>query len=63
MANLDLNNLKKEVLGQDLSEAKNLLEGKEEIEQVEFVFNPPFLAKMLKKLPTDEARIVLEIAE
>jgi len=63
VANLDLNNLKKETLGQNLSELKSILENKEEIQQVDFIFNPPFLANMLKKLPTDESRIVMEVVE
>ena len=63
VASLDVDDLRKETLGKDLLEAKNILENKEEIKQVDFIFTPPFLANMLKKLPTDESRIVVEITK
>ncbi len=63
VASLDVDDLRKETLGKDLLEAKNILENKEEIKQVDFIFTPPFLANMLKKLPTDESRIVVQITK
>jgi len=62
-ANLDLNELKKSVLGQNCLEVENNLENKEEIEQVNFVFSPPFLSNILKKLPADESRVIIEIGK
>ena len=62
VANLDLDALKKEVLGQDWLTTDRTLKDREEIVQADFIFTPPFLARVLKKLPTDEARIIVEIS-
>lgn len=63
MAKLDLDGLKKEILGSNWLESKASLEGKDEIDQANLVFNPPFLANILKTLPADESRITVEIGE
>lgn len=63
MADLNLSELKKEVVGRDWMTTEQDLESKDDIEQVDFIFSPPFLANILKKLPTDEARIIVEISK
>ncbi len=62
IALLDAASVRQELLGQNWLEAENKLENKEEIETVDFIFTPPFCAQLFKKLPTDEARIVVEIS-
>lgn len=63
VADLNLNELKKEVLGQDWLTIEKTLEDRDEINQVDVIFSPPFLANILKKLPNDENRIIVEIGE
>lgn len=63
MAKLDLDGLKKDILGKNWLESKASLESKDEIDQVNLIFNPPFLANILKTLPADESRITVEIGE
>lgn len=60
-AKLNPDQLKQELLGKDWTEMESSLEEKAEIEQVDFIFNPPFLANILEKLPTDESRILIEM--
>ncbi len=62
-AKLNPDQLKQELLGKDWTEMESSLEEKAEIEQVDFIFNPPFLANILEKLPTDESRILIEMNE
>lgn len=63
VADLNVDELKKEVLGKDWLEAEKILEDKDEIDWADFIFNPPFLASVLTKLPNDEARIIVEIGK
>lgn len=63
VADLNLGELKKELIGQDWLAVEKSLEDRDEIKQVDFIFNPPFLANILKKLPADETRIIVEIGE
>lgn len=62
-AKLNSDQLKQELLGKDWTEMESSLEERMEIEQVDFIFNPPFLANILEKLPTDESRIVIEMSK
>lgn len=59
-ANLDFEKLKKEVLGKSWSEAEEYLENTSEIKQAQVIFNPPFLINILRNLPNDQSRVILE---
>lgn len=61
MANLDLAQLKQQVLGKNWLDAEEELESNSEIKQVQVIFNPPFLINMMRKLPSDESRVILEL--
>ncbi len=63
VANLNLEDLKKQVLGKDWSEAQDQLENNSEIKQASVIFNPPFLINILRKLPSDQSRIILELSK
>lgn len=63
MANLNLEELKKQVLGKGWLEAQDELENNSEIKQASVVFNPPFLINILRKLPSDQSRIILELSK
>ncbi|MBU1033519.1 hypothetical protein KKI22_01040 [Patescibacteria group bacterium] len=63
VASLKLDELKKEVLGQQWSEVIKNLEDKSEIKQVQVIYNPPFLNGILRKLPSDQSRITVELSK
>lgn len=63
VAQLDLDALENEILGKELSEASSVLTAKETIKDAQIVFNPPFIAGVLKKLPNNANRIKFEIVD
>lgn len=62
MANLDLEAIKQQVLGKAWLETEEQLESNSEIKQAQVVFQPPFLINILRKLPNDPSRIILELS-
>jgi hypothetical protein len=62
-ANLNLEELKKQVLGKSWLEAEDYLENNSEIKQAQVIFNPPFLINILRNLPDDQSRIILELSK
>lgn len=62
MADLDLEAIKQQVLGKAWLETEEQLESNSEIKQAQVVFQPPFLINILRKLPNDPGRIILELS-
>ncbi len=63
VAQISTDSLKSQLLGKKWQESKTFLETQAEIDQVEFIFQPPFLNKLLDKLPNDPKRILFTIHE
>lgn len=62
MADLDLEEIKQQILGKSWLEAEEQLENNSEIKQAQVVFQPPFLINILRNLPSDPSRIILELS-
>lgn len=58
--NLDLNTIKSKISGMTLTEAKNYLEGLEEVEKATVKYSPNFIPESLRKVPKDENRIIFD---
>ena len=63
MADLDLEEIKQQILGKSWLEVEEQLENNSEIKQATVVFHPPFLINILRNLPSDPARIILELSK
>jgi hypothetical protein len=63
IAALDLAELKRSIVGQAWQEAEQALQTNTNVEQARVVFRPPFLASVLRQLPSDEARIIVQLEE
>lgn len=62
MADLDLEEIKQQVLGKSWLEAEEQLENNSEIKQAQVIFQPPFLINILRNLPSDPSRVILELS-
>ncbi len=61
MAKLDLDQLKQAIVGKSWLEAEEYLESNSEIKQAQVSFRPPFLINILRNLPNNPTRIILEV--
>ncbi len=61
VAKIDLNSLKPQILGKPWIGAEESLENSAEIRQAQVIFNPPFLINVLRNLPNDQNRVILEL--
>lgn len=62
MADLNLEEIKQQIAGKPWLEVEEQLEGDSEVKQAQVIFQPPFLINILRNLPNDQARIILEIS-
>lgn len=61
IANLDLDELKKTVLGKPWLEVEESLADHGDIKSARVRFSPPFLIRVMRQLPSDESRVILQI--
>lgn len=63
VAQISTETLKSQLLGKNWQEARAFLATQSEIEQADFIMQPPFIAKLLNKLPNDSKRILFVIRD
>jgi hypothetical protein len=60
-AEIDQDQVKSEIKGQNISTAENILRGKSAIKKVEINLNPSWLKSIWARIPTQISRIILEL--
>lgn len=63
MADLDVEELKQSVLGKNWLEVEENLSGNGEIKSARVVYSPPFLSKIIRQLPSDPARVSVQLEQ